>query len=153
MILARRVHLKLTIEQDLENTEVEITIKCGIIDHELEQLISQIRLYSFSIIGTKDGVTSTIPIENILYFDSVDDKTFVYLKDNIFESELKLYEIEEKLSKTSFTRISKSCVLNTKTVSRVKSLLNGKYEVELINKEKVIVNRHYLKSFKEKFGL
>lgn len=145
--------MKLTIEQNLENTEVEITIKCGLIDDELERLISQIRLYSFSIIGTKDGVSSSIPIKNILYFESVDDKTFVYLKNSVFESGLKLYEIEEKLSKTSFTRINKSCILNTKIVSHVKSLLNGKYEAELINKEKVIVNRHYLKTFKEKFGI
>lgn len=47
--------MKLKIEQSPENEEVEITVKCGMVDEKLERLIAQIRLYAFSITGKKAG--------------------------------------------------------------------------------------------------
>ena len=41
--------MKLTIEQSLENNEIEITIKCGVMDDRLRKLIESIRQYSFSL--------------------------------------------------------------------------------------------------------
>lgn len=55
-----------------------IFIKCGQIDLVLEKLIKEIRLYGFSISGKKDGETHSIKIENIFYFESVDEKTYIY---------------------------------------------------------------------------
>ena len=144
--------LRLIIDQSLEYKEVEITIKCGLMDAHLENLISQIRLYSFSITGKKEGRSYIIRFEDVFYIESIDDKTFVYCKKEIFECELKLYELEHQLLATSFVRISKSCIINTTKVSNVRALLNGKFEAELTNKEKVIINRHYVQSFKQKFN-
>lgn len=144
--------MKLIVEQSLEYSDVEITIKCGLIDKKLEKLIEQIRLYSFSITGKKDNASYFIKIENIFYFESIDDKTFIYCKDNIYECESKLYELEEYLLKTSFTRISKSCILNISKLKGVKAMINGKLEATLTNNEKVIINRHYVKSVKEKLN-
>lgn len=144
--------MKLIIEQSLEYSDVEITIKCGLIDKKLEKLIEQIRLYSFSITGKKDNASYSIKIENIFYFESIDDKTFIYCKDNIYECESKLYELEEYLSNTNFTRISKSCILNISKLKGVKAMINGKLEAKLTNDEKVIINRHYVKSVKEKLN-
>lgn len=145
--------LKLIIEQSLENKEVEITIKCGLIDPKLERLIEQIRLYSFSLTGRKNGHTYIVKIEDIYYFESVDEKTFIYSNEDVFECDLKLYELEKQLLDTSFTRISKSCILNTLKLKSVKAMLNGKLEASLLNNEKVIINRHYVKSVKDKLDL
>lgn len=46
-------------------------------------------------------------------------------------------------------RISKSCILNIDFIEKVKPMLNGKYEVLLINGEKLIINRHYVPDFKK----
>jgi len=70
--------MKLSIEQSSENREVEIIVKCPYLDDELERLIAQIRLYSFTISGKKEGVSYILKPEDIFYFDSVDNKTFVY---------------------------------------------------------------------------
>jgi hypothetical protein len=59
------VLLKLIIDQSVEHKDVEITIKCGLIDEDLERLIAQIRLLSFSIIGKKDGVYH-IPLKHTI---------------------------------------------------------------------------------------
>ncbi|WP_018750969.1 hypothetical protein [Paenibacillus sanguinis] len=49
--------MKLIIDQSLNHEDIEITIKCKLVDAELEKLIAQIRLYGFSITGKKDGAT------------------------------------------------------------------------------------------------
>ena len=84
---------------------------------------------------------------------SVDEKTFIYCENDVYESRMKLFEFEEALINSSFVRISKSCILNIDFIEKVKPMLNGKYEVLLINGEKLIINRHYVPDFKKKFGL
>lgn len=145
--------MKLIIDQSLENNDVEIIIKCGVIDKKLEELIAQIRLYTFSITGKKDGATHIIKLEDIFYFESVNENTFIYCKQEVFECDMRLYEIENMLEKTSFVRISKACILNTTYVESVKAYINGRFEATLENKEKMIVNRHYVQAFKDKFDL
>lgn len=145
--------MKLIIDQSLENNDVEITIKCGMIDEKLEHLISQIRLYSFSITGKKDGSKHMIKLETIFYFESVNENTFIYCDKDVFECDMKLYEIEQMLEKTSFVRISKAYILNTACVESVKAYVNGRFEASLENGEKVIINRHYAQAFKEKFDV
>ena len=145
--------MKLIIDQSLDHKEVEITIKCGLIDSELEKLISQIRLYSFSITGKKDGSSYLVRLEDIFYFESIEEKTFIYCDKDVFECDLKLYELEQQLAETHFVRISKSCILNIMKLESVYALLNGKLEAKLSNGEKVVITRHYVQSVKEKLNL
>jgi len=130
--------LKLLIDQSPDNEEVEITIKCGMIDPGLEKLIEQIRLYSFSITAKKEGRTYPISLSDIYYFESIDNRTFLYAEHEVYECGL---------------RLSKSCILNVRMLKSVRALLNGKMEAELENGEKVIINRHYVEKLKRKLGL
>ena len=142
--------MKLLIDQSPDNEEVEIIIKCGLIDTELEKLIAQIRLYSFSVSARRDGKQYNISLSDIYYFESVDNRTFVYTRDEVYQCDLKLYELEEQLTKTNFVRISKSSILNIMVLESVRALLHGKMEAELSNGEKVVINRHYVDSLKKK---
>jgi Response regulator of the LytR/AlgR family len=145
--------LKLIIDQSLDHKEVEITVRCGLIDPALEKLIAQIRLYSFSVTGKKDGSSYAIRLEDIFYFESIEEKTFLYCNKEVYECGLKIYELEQQLSETDFVRISKSCILNVMKLESVRALLNGKLEAKLANGEKVIISRHYVQSVKEKLNL
>ena len=141
--------MKFTIEQSSDNNEVEINIKCGqIIDEKLQKLIDQIRLYSFSIVCKKGKEIYQISLKDAYYIESVEEKTFVY-----YESNLKLYELEEQLKNTSYIRVSKSIILNIEKLQSVKPLINGKLEANLKNNEKILINRHYVPEFKKKFGI
>lgn len=145
--------MKLIIDQSMEYSDVEIVIKCGMIDEKLKRLIEQIQLYSFSITTQKNGMSYLLKLEDICYFESVDEKTFVYCEKDVYECNYKLYELEKQLENTAFVRISKQCIVNTTYVAGVKAMLNGKLEAHLENKESVIINRHYVQAFKSKFGL
>ena len=145
--------MKLLIEQSDQYTDAEIVIKCGMLDDRLESIIQHIRLHMFSVAGVKDGETKIFPLGDIYYFDSTDERTFLYLENDVYECSLKLYELEEQLEKANFVRISKSCIVNIMKLDSVRPLLNSRYEAKLENGEKLIISRHYQPGFKRKFGI
>lgn len=144
--------MKLIIEQSLEQQEVEIKITCGLMDDRLKRLVEQIKLYSFSITAERDGIAVPIALEDIYYFDSVDNKVFLYKDKEVYLCSKKLYELEDILSETPFIRISKNCILNTTYVEAVKAQFSGRLEATLCNQEKLIISKHYINVFREKFA-
>lgn len=112
-------------------------------------------LHSFdkSLIGTKDGQAFVIDAADVLYFDSVDKRTFLYTQSDVLETPLRLYELEEQLSGGSFFRASKSTIINISKISSLRPELSGKFEVTLSNAEKLYVSRQYVPELKNKLGL
>lgn len=145
--------MKVLIDQSPDYEEVEITIKCAMIDEGLSKLIDSIRLYSFAITAQKEGRIYKIRLEDILYFESVDRKTFLYTQNDVYECEMRLYELEQQLKPTNFLRISKSSILNILKLESVRALLGGRMEAQLENGEKIVINRHYVEELKRKLGL
>ena len=143
--------MKLVIEQSLDCQETEIKITCGLMDERLKRLIEQIKLYSFSITAEKDGITVPVPLEQIYYFESVDNKTFLYLNKDIYRCDKRLYELETLFDTTPFVRISKNCIVNTAMVVSVRAQFSGRLEATLKNGEKLLVSKHYIKDFRDKF--
>lgn len=119
-------------------------------DESLERLIQQIRLFSSSFSVEQEGVTKKIPLEDIFYFDTADNKTYMYLKSNVYPCNQKLYEIEHTLRDTTFVRIGKNCILNVIVVISVRAQFSGRLEATLRNGEKVIVSKHYMRKFRQK---
>jgi Response regulator of the LytR/AlgR family len=144
--------LKIFIDQKEIYDEVEIRIKCRIIDESLEKLISELRLFNSTISGKKDGRMYIIKLEDVLYFDTVDEKFFIYTAEGVYETSLRLYEIEERFAETSMMRISKSVILNINKINYVSPLLNGRIEAVLQNGEKIVISRQYVSAFKRKLG-
>ena len=145
--------MKLHIQQSPEYQEVEITIQCGMMDERLAALVEQIQLYAFSIEAKQEGRSYMLGLEKIYYFESVEEKTFIYCKSEVYECSKRLYELESQLKSTSFIRTSKSVLLNTAQVLNVRSLLGGRLEAQLENGELALINRHYVPAFKAKFGI
>lgn len=145
--------MKLIIEQESNCEEIEIIIRCSSINSELQKIIDAIKICSFTITAYKDGYLQKINHEDVCYIESVDEKTFIYCENDVYDCKMKLFELEDTLTNSSFVRISKSCILNIDFIEKVRPMLNGKYEVLLLNGEKLIINRHYVPDFKKRFGL
>lgn len=144
-------HIRLTIKESTAFKDIEIIINCPVVDDHLATLIELIKQHEVILLGKKDHRVHSISVKDLLYIEAVDNTSFLYDRSTVFESELKLYEIEEVVKDTRFIRISKNLIVNTGHIESVRALFNGKFEAVLTNGEKVIVNRHYVKSFKEKF--
>lgn len=145
--------MKLTINQSLDVKEAEIIINCSVMDDRMKRLVDYIRQFSFSLKGINNNEIYNIPLENILYIDSVDGKTFLYCKNTVYECKETLASLEQTLMYSPFVRISKNCILNTSALKSVRSTLNHKMEATLFNGEKLVVNRNYIDLLKRKLEL
>lgn len=143
--------MKVIIECEEEN-ELEIVIRCNKIDDEVKKLLSFFDDEHY-VIGKLNNRSYQIKTEDIYYLEANEDHIFIYCKDKVYETTLRLYELEKKLDTRSFVRISKSILLNLNKLDSVKALLNGRYEAVLVNNERLIITRHYVTGFKEKFGM
>lgn len=144
--------MRLQIEQSEEYDDVSVIIKCSTVDAQLERLIEQIRLYGFALQGKANGVTTLIQPEEVLYFESIDGKTFIYQEKKVYESALRLYEIEDRLCRGYFVRVSKSTILNIQKLKSFRTQLNGKLEALLLNGERIEINRHYVTELKTRLA-
>lgn len=125
--------MKITIDKVPNYQEIEIIIRCHKITEEIEKLISMLRSSEEKITGVIDRETYLIDPSNIYYFESVDKKTFMYTENQVLETHLRLYELEEKLGKQDFFRASKSTIINISKIQKLSPRLNGKLDVRLEN--------------------
>lgn len=144
--------MKITIDDKLKSKEVEVIIK-GSKDNKLVQKLYQTLLYyDQSIIGSIMQRSFQIPLNQILYFDTVDDKTFAYTKNEVYDINYRLYQLEELLQNSPFLRVNKHTILNLKKVLSFHSTMNGRMEAQLINKERLKISRRYVSSLKRNLG-
>lgn len=90
--------------------------------------------------------------DQIYYIESIDKRTYIYTKDNCYETKYRLYELDEKLS-NNFLRCAKAMIINIRKIKSVKSEINGRMTATLLNGEQVIIARSYVKNLKERIGI
>lgn len=101
-----------------------------------------------ALFATKDGVTSKIAVDKIIYFEAVSRKVFAVTENASYEIGYPLYEVEKMLANSSFLRISKSTVLNMKKVVSFQPEADRTLLVHLPGNKKVRVSRAYGIDFK-----
>ncbi len=145
--------MKLTIDKNELYLDPEIIVKCKEIDDVLQDIISYIGIADKKMVGEVDGELFFIPLNNILYFESVDKIVYIYTDKQVYRSSAKLYVLEEQLAETYFSRVSKTTILNLKKLNSVRSAKNAKLEGLLINKEKILISRQYVAEIKKRLGV
>lgn len=144
--------MKIHIDQDDNAEEMEISIRCKTITADIEKIISLLRVMDLKITGIKENQTYILDVTKILYIDTVDKKTFFYTMSEVYETALKLYELEEQLSHQDFLRVNKSCIINFNQIKAIKADLDGRLLLTMSNGEKVFASRQYAPLIKKKLG-
>ena len=151
------MRIKITIDEtgDINESDIEIYIKCGKITEEIESVVAQLRLLGKqkTVTGTHDGEIYFLDYKDIIYFDTTDRKTFIYTAEKVYETPLKLYQLEEMLKGTSFIRSGKSMILNIRKINSIGHTFSGRMMATLVNGEKVEISRNYVPLLKEKLGI
>lgn len=145
--------MKIIIEDCNPGEEDQIIIRCKEMKEPLLKLISELKLGQKKLVGMKDGNITMVEPSSVYYFEGVDNKVFIYCKQNVYETKLKLYEIEEEYSNTDFFRASKSIILNVSKIKSISPAYSGRFEALLFNGEKVVISRQYVPYLKRKLGL
>ena len=100
-----------------------------------------------------DGTDTIVNAEDVCYAESVDGRTFIYLANEVLESPLRLYEVEDRFSEFGFVRIGKSCVVNFNKIVSFEPEMNARLKATLENGEAVIVSRQYVPAVKRMLGM
>ncbi len=145
--------MKIEIDIDQKYTDTEVVIHAGKLDSDVEKLVAMMRMVNKQLGVRRNDETYLLDVEKILYIEAVDRKTFVYTTDDVYESDLKLYEIEQELLEHDFFRISKHCIVNIRMISSLKSEINRKIRITLKNGEQIVVSRMYSDELRRKLGL
>ncbi len=145
--------MRITIDEQPSAQDIEITILCARTDQEVLDIVARLRMHDRKITGYANGQTLVVSVEDVLYIESIDGRTFFYTNDAVLETRLKLYEMEERLSDCDFLRISKNCVVNFRRIGALSPDLNGRMLATLENGERTVISRQYAPQVKRKIGI
>lgn len=113
---------------------------------QLEELFLKEKQLTFY----QKGEEFFIPLSQILFIESNDNKVFAHTHQSIYEVKFKLYELEEILP-PYFCRISKSTLLNVRQVHSLAKSFSGTSRITFLESYKMVhASRHYYKQLKEK---
>lgn len=144
--------MDITIKNIEPDQKEYIEIGCRRVDERVNEIVRFIKLKQGSVDAYNDGKQYRIALSDIYYIESVDDKCFIYLEKDCYESRKRLYEFESSLPADDYLRISKSVVVNLMKIEQIRPALNGRFLCHLLNGEDVIVSRKYVAGMKAKLS-
>jgi len=145
--------MKINLDIDGKYDDTEVIIRAPHLNNDIERIVAMMRMIDMQIAVRRDNETYLLETDKILYVEAVDRKTFVYTNADTYESELKLYELEQQLTERDFLRISKQSLVNLRKIKSLKTDVNRKIRITLQNGEQIVVSRMYSDELRRKLGL
>ena len=145
--------MNVTITENPTLDDIEVAIACPHLDERVQRIVASLGAFDRLLVGSHDGPTYRVPADDVLYAETVDGATFLYTKEIVLETPLRLYELEDELSGTEFVRASKQMLVNFDHVQGIRPYLNARLQLLLDNGEAAIVSRQYAPAIKRKLGL
>ena len=136
------------LEQVGRERKEQVLIRCHAVTEEVREIAAFVKSRQGRLTGMKDSRQYEIAVSDIYYFESVDGKTFLYTKEQVYETAYRIYELESMLRSKNFLRVSKSMLLNLMKIRSIQSALNGRFAAVLLSGEEVIISRNYVKGLK-----
>ena len=141
--------MKYTIEQ-IKQGDDELILRYQNLNQEVEHIMNFMSFADKKLVGTKEGSQIVVDVKQILYIESVDRKTFVYLEDDVVRVEYTLTQLERMLNSLRFFRCSKSMIMNIDKVKVLDSLASNRIDATMCNGEHIIISRTYASEFRRR---
>lgn len=145
--------MKVVIELDEELDEECIVIKCRRLDDNIvsiQNLLTDECNGERDILLYKGDKSYYVPLSKILFFETENKHIWAHTASDMFETEYKLYELEELLP-GYFMRISKSTIVNLNHIYSITKNITSSSIIEFNECHKqVYVSRNYYKALIER---
>ena len=142
--------MKVSIEPGSSLPDTEVIIHCHAVTDEIKEIIALLQLKSYQVTGWQEGEMHLLSARDILYIETVDKKTFLYSRDAVYETPLKLYELEARLEDVGFFRGGKSLIVNFYHIQSLRPDFGGRLRLTLSNGEACVVSRQYASTLRNK---
>lgn len=147
--------MKVRVEVDENLDEEYVVIHCRKLDQNIlriQEALTEKQSDSNVIILHRDEKEFYLPLQNILFFETENKAVMAHTRTAIYESEYKLYELEDMLPR-NFMRISKSAIVNLNHVFSITKNITASSLIEFANCHKqVYVSRNYYKALVDKLA-
>ena len=142
--------MQVSIRKILSKEKEQVIIECVEITPEIRDIHSYVQNKGMELSGIVDGqYQKKFRLEDVYYFEALDEKVFAYTREQVYEVKMRLYEVEKEYENHHFIRCSKSIVLNLMLLDSISPALNGRFFAHMKNGEKVIISRQYASHIKE----
>lgn len=140
-------------EKIVSNPEEEgVTLKYMRFTKDFEEIKEYVQHKGDLLIGyTQEKDKTAVRVEDILYFEIVDGMVFAYTVEKIYEVKGRLYQVEEKISRRTICRVSKTMLVNIDHIISVRTALNGRLYARMENGEEILITRRYAKEVEHCF--
>ncbi|MDR3085860.1 MAG: LytTR family transcriptional regulator [Christensenellaceae bacterium] len=145
--------MKIDLQLDADCAELSVTIHAREMNEEVRALLQKLSAQGPELLlGFRGGAATPLEPSEILRGYAASQKVFLVAKSGEFQSRLRLYELEERLSPFGFVRISNSEIVNLKEVRDFDMNLSGTIRVRLKDGSSTYVSRRYVARIKEILG-
>lgn len=141
--------LDVKISKISESERELVDIRCYEETDSVREIADFVRSRQGQLSGMLEGRQYAIAVSEIMYIESVDNRTFIYTDSKVYESKQRIYELEDILKPKHFLRISKASLVNLMKIASVKPALGGRFSAVLSNGEEIIISRKYVADLKK----
>lgn len=105
------------------------------------------------ITAKKGDSVCLLDLKDIFYIEALERSTFFYTGNEVYESEMKLYELESQLEAYNFIRVSKNTICSLRKIKSLKSEADRKIKITMENGYQIIASRMYADDLRKKLGV
>ena len=145
--------MKITINVEPSAAETSLPVTCKELTPQVEKLLAAIRILDKQITANKGDSVCLINLADIFYIEALERKTFIYTDKEVFDSEMKLYELEAALAQYNFVRVSKNTICSLSKIKSLKSEVDRKIKITMENGYQIIASRMYADELRKKIGV
>lgn len=145
--------MKIEIQVDENAEDLSVMVTCRHLTPEIEKIMELLRMMNRQLTVKKEEEIYLLDVAKAVYIESVDRKCFVYTSGECYESDFKLYELEQQLEEYGFFRVSKSCLIQLQHIQSLKADINRRIRITMSNGEQIIASRQYADALKERLGV
>lgn len=146
--------MQVEVKIDNSVTEPKIIILTDKMTEEVNEIVRKITDTQPQIIaGFKEDTVTILDQKDILRIYAANSKVYAVTASGEYTLRLRLYELEERLKRESFVRISNSEIINLKKVKRFDLRFTGTICVTLSDGTTTYVSRRYVSKIKDVLGI
>lgn len=134
--------------------ENEVILRCTQLDDEMLRVLSLLRSEMQKLlVWNEHREMLPLSVSKVVYCETVEEKTFAYTHDGIYQTALSLAELEDRWGDLGLFRAGKSSVVNLHEIQKLKNCGSGRIEALLTTGEKMVISRRYAPILRERLGL
>ncbi len=137
--------------EEVNSDDIEVTIKGNLASDEILYLITLLKTNKITskIILLNNNVEIIEDIQNIIYFEVCNRKTYAITINGRYVCRYSLNEIYTLFKTRGIQQISKSILVNIHHVKSLEAEFSGNYLVTLVGDYHLIISRFYMKDFRK----